>query len=636
MDKAAQELADTEDRLASDLQVLSDVFVGPLRAWAPQVSAELPRLEPTLERLFGPLDEVSASCGEFAAELREAGAMATWAECFERHETQLARSYGAYALGYARAWQDLAEMRCSSVALDAFAKACELQPANQRHLTLASLAIMPVQRPPRYVLLLGELGKRLEKADADNTNACRALECAKRVAKAVDDNVSKEHARRASTSRAASNFKKCGETEAWNSLNAVRDGPLLRITKHGPVDAYVALFDDRLCYGDANMKDRALQKMGAAPESPGKEERYVLHRTLKLENVYCCRSATESRGGAGDARGLAPWELLIVSAQKSFVLGAESAEAAAAWRDVIGDAASKRRAALATKDAPPRAVKAFVKRGAETRATDFDIVGLAGDLVARPSGARRDLGPKISHTSHTLAQTKKMPLPRPPGLAPQTYEAELPPPSSPPPPPRPPPLQLPDASDDFVVTVPVDLQRGLGLELRNGAGTVEVAALAPDSVCSPNVRPGDVLLSVGDEFVQTTEDVVAKLRQRRADAAVSLRLRRSSAPSTNPFVPGSPLISPPISQEPDAASCEDLIQNVVAMGFGEHDAVRAVAAGRRNVDAVVNWILDNGGPVEEDPDLAFARRLQAEQQSPRGSNPFDSGRQPHVAGNPFA
>ena len=96
------------------------------------------------------------------------------------------------------------------------------------------------------------------------------------------------------------------------------------------------------------------------------------------------------------------------------------------------------------------------------------------------------------------------------------------------------------------------------------------------------------------------------------------------------------MISPPISQEPDAASCEDLIQNVVAMGFGEHDAMKAVAAGRRNVDAVVNWILDNGGPVEEDPDLAFARRLQAEQQSPRGSNPFDSGRQPHVAGNPFA
>ena len=174
------------------------------------------------------------------------------------------------------------------------------------------------------------------------------------------------------------------------------------------------------------------------------------------------------------------------------------------------------------------------------------------------------------------------------------------------------------------------------MELRTGAGTVEVAALAPDSVCSPQVRPGDVLLSVGDEFVQTTEDVVAKLRQRRADAAVSLRLRRSAAPSTNPFMPGSPLISPPVSQEPDAASCEDLIQNVVAMGFGENDAVRAVAAGRRNVDAVVNWILDNGGPVEEDPDLAFARRLQAEQQSPRGSNPFDSGRQPHVAGNPFA
>ena len=51
MDQAAAELADTEDRLASDLQVLSDVFVGPLRAWAPQVGAELPLLTETLERL---------------------------------------------------------------------------------------------------------------------------------------------------------------------------------------------------------------------------------------------------------------------------------------------------------------------------------------------------------------------------------------------------------------------------------------------------------------------------------------------------------------------------------------------------------------------------------------------------------
>ena len=247
----------------------------------------------------------------------------------------------------------------------------------------------------------------------------------------------------------------------------------------------------------------------------------MLHRTLKLENVYCCRSATESRGGAGDARGLAPWELLIVSAQKSFVLGAESAEAAAAWRDVISDAASKRRAALAAKDAPPRAVKAFVKRGAETRATDFDIVGLADDLVARPSGARRDLGPKISHTSHTrAAQSKTMPLPRPPGLAPQTYEAELPPSSSPPPPP-PPPLQLPDTNDDFVVTVPVDLQRGLGLELRNGAGTVEVAALAQDSVCAPDVRPGDVCIERGrrvrgDDRGRGHEAAPARRRRRLA------------------------------------------------------------------------------------------------------------------------
>jgi len=627
MDPAATELADTEDRLSNDLQTLSDVFVGPLRAWAPQVADELPQLEATLERLFGPLDEVCASCGEFAAELREAGTNSSWAACFERHETQLAKCYGAYALGFARAWKDLAELRSSSIALDAFARACELQPANGRRLSLASLAIMPVQRPPRYVLLLGELSKRLAKANKDATGASQALDCAKRIAKAVDANIEKEVRRCDHTSRAMHAFRRCAETEQWASLNVARDGPLLRITTHGPVDAYVALFDDRLCYGDASMKNRIF----SGDESPSKNEaRYVLHRTLQLENVYCCRSATDGRGGAGDARGLAPWELLVVSAQKSFVLGAAGAEEAAAWRAAIIATAARRRSALSLKDAPPRAIKAHVKRGAETRPTDFEVVGLAGDLIARPAGAG------ALNTATVPPRSTTVPLPQPPGLAREKLpaaslgqiarhrrDAALTASMAGPPPP---PLQPPESPwGDFVVTVPVDLQRGLGLELRNGAGTVEVAALAPDSVCAPNVRPGDVLLSVGDEYVQTAEDVVAKLRMRRADAAVSIRLRRSATP--NPFVPGSPLVTPPVPEPDDPAAYEALIQNVVSMGFREHDAARAVAEGRRNVDAVVNWILDNGGaPDDDDPDLAFARRLQAEQ--------HDSDH--HVAGNPFA
>ena len=175
-----------------------------------------------------------------------------------------------------------------------------------------------------------------------------------------------------------------------------------------------------------------------------------------------------------------------------------------------------------------------------------------------------------------------MPLPRPPGLAPQTYEAELPPPASPPPPPRPPPLQLPE--DDFVVTVPVDLQRGLGLELRNGAGTVEVAALAPDSVCAPDVRPGDVLLSVGDEFVQTTEDVVAKLRQRRADAAVSLRLRRSSAPSTKPCSTARNGPSPPRPPAPAAGP------HSVHTASNPSDSTSRLHESHDSVDGMSPWI----------------------------------------------
>ena len=242
----------------------------------------------------------------------------------------------------------------------------------------------------------------------------------------------------------------------------------------------MALFDDRLCYGDANMKDRALQKMGAAPESPGKEER---PRIAPHAQIRECVLLPVGDGVAGRRRRRArPGALGITDRVRSekLCIGGGERRAAAAWRDVISDAASKRRAALATKDAPPRAVKA--SSSAAPRRGRRTLISWAspGAFGRAAVGARRELGPKIAHVAQprAAAAAANDAAAAAAGVGSANFQRgeQLPPPSLPPPPPRPPPLQLPDTNDDFVVTVPVDLQRGLGLELRNGAGTVEVAA----------------------------------------------------------------------------------------------------------------------------------------------------------------
>ena len=103
---------------------------------------------------------------------------------------------------------------------------------------------------------------------------------------------------------------------------------------------------------------------------------------------------------------------------------------------------------------------------------------------------------------------------------------------APPPEPTPPAARVaPDGF--FVVTVPVDLSKGLGLELQNvPGGGVRVAALAPDSVCAETgVRVGDAVLRVGDAPVASTADVVDALRARRDRPVVAISLRRAARPA---------------------------------------------------------------------------------------------------------
>ena len=715
--QAAEEIAATEERLVADLEVLKDVFAGPLKKWGAQLESGLAvvdhlegaEVSGAASRLFGPLDDVVAFAREFAPALRDAERTGAWRACFERRETALVECYGRYVARYTAAWEELAALRARSQAVESFLRCCELQPANARNLTLASLAIMPVQRAPRYVLLLGELRKRLAKQAGarcgpagDDGDALAAAEaCARRAAAAVNETIACEDSRRGAVARVAACYQRCEQTAEWlesaSEKKVVLDGAMSRVTRSGPVESYFALFEDRLVYGDeAHALDLMKSRVGrrgsnaaaaAAPEDGG---RYALHRELRLEECFICRAAGDGKGGYGDAKGLAPWEFLVLSAEKSFVVSAKDAAEARTWVDATRLAGAKRaaRAGKASR-APPRAAAAYVKRGASTALTDFDVFterppasarhgslyvqggdpedaaarADAPSLVARPRGAATPIGTGVSmpffsggagspradrdrrpsviqHSTHDVAREeppraeRSSSAPTPPRPAVDLLDA-------PPPEPTPPAARVaPDGF--FVVTVPVDLSKGLGLELQNvPGGGVRVAALAPDSVCAETgVRVGDAVLRVGDAPVASTADVVDALRARRDRPVVAISLRRAARPARaatleanpfhepapaaaaaaaapNPFLapdpppppppnpfsaaprsppnpfsaaPHSPPTPPPAAPEVDL---EEVVRGAVAVGFNEADAVRAVSAGHTDVDSVVNWILDN-------------------------------------------
>ena len=200
--QAAAEFGETEERMIVDLNILAGVFAGPLRLWGSQIDAGVAvvdgvdgaEVSSAAQRLFGPLDDIVAFASRFAAALRAAEQSGNWRSCFETHELELVRCYGCYVASYTAAWDELATRRAKSKTVEAFLTCCELQPANTRRLTLASLAIMPVQRAPRYVLLLRELRRRLGKQPGaccrgwlDDADALAAAEaCARRVATAIN------------------------------------------------------------------------------------------------------------------------------------------------------------------------------------------------------------------------------------------------------------------------------------------------------------------------------------------------------------------------------------------------------------------------------------------------------------------
>lgn len=135
-------------------------------------------------------------------------------------------------------------------------KFLEETPVEKGVLDLSSLLIQPIQRIPRYRLLLEDIIKNTDPGHPDYSSTTSALETIKEVAVKVNEEV-----------RKFENLKKMAEVrKLFGKVKEVKDlitesryyiyeGPLYKVCRRKNKRFYFVLFNDLLIYGNVAMGD---------------------------------------------------------------------------------------------------------------------------------------------------------------------------------------------------------------------------------------------------------------------------------------------------------------------------------------------------------------------------------------------
>jgi hypothetical protein len=166
-----------------------------------QILAQEPNI---IEGLFANLPQLAAFNTRFLADIKAAQrSQGSVAGALEQSIPNL-RIYSTFISNYDRSMALLKRIEEDPRA-HAFLSACELQ-KGCGGLDLRSLLIQPVQRIPRYRLLLSEILKYTTRDDPERPKLQRALDLVMQVAASINDNIAKGTA--------------CGVDECWLSALA--------------------------------------------------------------------------------------------------------------------------------------------------------------------------------------------------------------------------------------------------------------------------------------------------------------------------------------------------------------------------------------------------------------------------------
>ncbi|KAJ2686982.1 hypothetical protein IWW39_003252 [Coemansia spiralis] len=324
----AAEILDTERTYVEGLELIEKLFISPLLASAQQHGPILSRKE--VRQLFANFPDIITLSKELLAQLEArigSGATPQWdpatgliGDIFLRIAPFL-KMYSLYLRNFRSALADISRWLIANQAFSRFIQQANASP-ECKGLTFQSYLLLPVQRIPRYKLLLEDLLKHTSPAHVDHQNISDALRTISEVATFVNENI-QEHEMTLSIIE-IQRMLGLKETLLVPGRRLIKVGTLTKICRKSHQHRQFYLFSDILLYSSS---------------PPPLSDDQSGHRKVPLED---CKVMDVP--DAGDCRN----QFTIISREKSFIVYTASAGEKADWMLALMRMITERREARDT------------------------------------------------------------------------------------------------------------------------------------------------------------------------------------------------------------------------------------------------------------------------------------------------
>lgn len=391
--KVINEIFATEKTYQDHLHAVTSLFLAPL-----QVACILPQT--ALNTIFSNIEAIQAVNRELLSHMETLGVGDAFLAM-----APFIKLYGSYANNFAKAQAELQEWEKKSTEFSTFKKAQEMR-EECKGLNLGSLLITPVQRVPRYKLLLESLLNKTPREHPDFEKLQAATVEINKVAHHINENI-----------RQRENFQKMLSIQkSLTGVGApkvlapgrffVREGPLLKVCGRGSQERMFFLFSDILIYAKKN-------------GSTDKEQSsYLCRRVLPLidcevEQVLGGSTETQETSDAGAL-------FKITCYDKSLLLYSKSNMEALNWFTCITDAISNVRTCRASLRKPKREQYELSKRSGTPLTRSAARKSRRGFSFLRQDSAMDCSNPPACIMTDTLYPMRKelldKPYPTTPGI----------------------------------------------------------------------------------------------------------------------------------------------------------------------------------------------------------------------------
>ncbi|EGC39822.1 hypothetical protein DICPUDRAFT_26275, partial [Dictyostelium purpureum] len=308
-DKVAKEILDTELIYVKNLETIVSHYLKPLRAINP------PLLSPkSINIIFGHIEDLLSINKELSIKIQDK--MTQWYQSKKLGEIFIRLSpyfklYTEYCSNYDKAIARLKQKTEESKDLSMFLK--KKNSENGTGLDLISLLIMPVQRIPRYKLLLQSLIQYTPLESPDYKDVDKALESISEVANIVNESI-REKQKMEKILSIQKRFTGACPPLLAPLRTFIREGYLTKVCRKDHKKRWFILFSDALVYGTK------IETVGAPI--------YKFHRLLLLHGSKLSK--------LDDSKFKNSFQ--IIHSIKSFTLIAESEQEKQSWTKSIEDA----------------------------------------------------------------------------------------------------------------------------------------------------------------------------------------------------------------------------------------------------------------------------------------------------------